>query len=97
MDPLEEVECPELLKSQGESCWDSKQLVTLADLGNWTGTHSEHVFIRFIKCSTFDAMKESKLKIFHTILADLSPERTETSNNTPEDKPTTSLKQKIKR
>ena len=42
-------------------------------------------------------MKESKLKIFHTILADLSPERTETSNNTPEDKPTTSLKQKIKR
>ena len=38
VDPHEEVECPELLKSQGESCWDSKQLVTLADLGNWTGS-----------------------------------------------------------
>ena len=39
VDPHEEVECPELLKSQGESCWDSKQLVTLADLGNWTGNY----------------------------------------------------------
>lgn len=36
VDPNEEIQAPELLKSQGESCWDSKQLVTLADLGNWT-------------------------------------------------------------
>ena len=28
---------PGPLKPQGECCWDSEQLVTLADLGNWTG------------------------------------------------------------
>ena len=41
VNPDDQVECPELLKSQGESCWDSKQLVTLADLGNWTGEQNK--------------------------------------------------------